>query len=566
MIDAAATKDINIQGGQVDLVSKDNTASAISLTTDIGSSETIVITNTQGTSSSAVDINANAGGVTIDAGSGVSIDAAAASNITLASNSSGDDLSIGVTGANDASLLLSSTGTGADAVSINATAGGIDILASGAAAGEDIDIVATGSSVNISSSEGTSNAIKINASDLIGGIDIDAGAGGVDVDASGAITIGASGVASNFTLSADGDADDLSIGVSGSHDASLLLSSTGTGSDAVSIDASAGSMVIAPSLADGQTLKLGKNGAVEMIISPSGTAANETFSLTNTSGTAENAIAVTSTAGGVDVDAAAGKDIDIAGGQVKLVSKDDAASAISLTTNIGSSETIVVTNTQGTTDGIDDAGAIELSAAAGGIGLAWSDSKDLWAEGGRTVITANENAADAIKLHADAGTSQTINLVNDAGTNAAAIALTSTAGGVTISTASSSATSVNGNLTGTSTNTSANTGAISGFDASLNAATLSSNSYTLVASDNGKVVTIDNNTTAATVVIPTGLGDGFNCLIVQKGNHQTTISPVSGSVTIANRSSETKTAAQYAVISIINIGSETYIVSGDTGS
>ena len=68
MIDAAATKDINIQGGQVDLVSKDNTASAISLTTDIGSSETIVITNTQGTSSSAVDINANAGGVTIDAG------------------------------------------------------------------------------------------------------------------------------------------------------------------------------------------------------------------------------------------------------------------------------------------------------------------------------------------------------------------------------------------------------------------------------------------------------------------------------------------------------------------
>ena len=225
-----------------------------------------------------------------------------------------------------------------------------------------------------------------------------------------------------------------------------------------------------------------------------------------------------------------------------------------------------MTNTQGTTDGIDDSGAIELSAAAGGIGLAWSDSKDLWAEGGRAVITANEDAADAIKLHADAGTSQTINLVNDAGTNAAAIALTSTAGGVTITTASSSATSVNGNLTGTSSNTSANTGAISGFDASLNAATLSSNSYTLVASDNGKVVTIDNNTTAATVVIPTGLGDGFNCLIVQKGNHQTTISPVSGSVTIANRSSETKTAAQYAVISIINIGSETYIVSGDTGS
>ncbi|MDG2342923.1 MAG: hypothetical protein P8L24_07700, partial [Cytophagales bacterium] len=105
-----------------------------------------------------------------------------------------------------------------------------------------------------------------------------------------------------------------------------------------------------------------------------------------------------------------------------------------------------------------------------------------------------------------------------------------------------------------------------GFDASLNEASLSSDSYTLLASDNGKVVTIDNSGTDATVVIPTGLGDGFNCLIVQKGDHQTTITPVSGSVTIANRSSETKTAAQYAVVSIINIGSETYIISGDTGS
>ena len=111
------------------------------------------------------------------------------------------------------------------------------------------------------------------------------------------------------------------------------------------------------------------------------------------------------------------------------------------------------------------------------------------------------------------------------------------------------------------------TGTISGFDANLNAATISSNNYTLVASDNGKVVTIDNSTTAATVSIPANLGDGFNCLVVQKGNHQTTIQIVSGSgVTIANRSSETKTAGQYAVISIINIGSETYILSGDTAN
>ena len=118
---------------------------------------------------------------------------------------------------------------------------------------------------------------------------------------------------------------------------------------------------------------------------------------------------------------------------------------------------------------------------------------------------------------------------------------------------------IGGSLTGT--------GTISGFDANLNAATISSNNYTLVASDNGKVVTIDNSSTDATVSIPANLGNGFNCLVVQKGDHQTTIQIVSGSgVTIANRSSETKTAGQYAVISIINIGSETYILSGDTAN
>jgi len=314
--------------------------------------------------------------------------------------------------------------------------------------------------------------------------------------------------ASALTRAASSSGDDLSVSLTGAVDASILISSAGTGSDAISIDATAGSMVIAPTLADGKSLKLGKNGAVEAIFSPHGTPANEKFSLINTSGTAADAIAFTSTAGGitvqvadekdltlgnaagdayfrvaasatasnedvrivntngtadaaialtsiaggVDVDAAAAKDINIAGGQVVLVSKDNAASAISLTTNVGANETIVVTNTQGTSDGSDDAGSIKLSAAAGGIGLAWADSKDLWAEGGRTVITANENAADAIKLHADAGANQTITLLNDAGTADAAIALTSTAGGITL--ASSAGLSVTGD---THTFSSANT-------------------------------------------------------------------------------------------------------------
>ena len=88
--------------------------------------------------------------------------------------------------------------------------------------------------------------------------------------------------------------------------------------------------------------------------------------------------------------------------------------------------------------------------------------------------------------------------------------------------------------------------------------------YTLDTGDNGKVVTL-NNGSAITVTIDTGLGNGFNCLLVQKGAGQVTIQAGSG-VTVANRSTETKTAGQYAVVSVINIGSETYILSGDTAN
>ena len=105
-------------------------------------------------------------------------------------------------------------------------------------------------------------------------------------------------------------------------------------------------------------------------------------------------------------------------------------------------------------------------------------------------------------------------------------------------------------------------GTISGFDAALNDQT--NTAYTLQTSDNGKVVTL-NNGSDIIVTIDTDLGDGFNCLLVQKGSGQVTISAGSG-VTIVNRSEETKTAGQYATVSIINIGSEQYILSGDTGS
>ena len=90
----------------------------------------------------------------------------------------------------------------------------------------------------------------------------------IDVTAGATIDVGinlSGGAGSSSFNVATGGADekDLTLSVTGGGDSSLLLTSAGTGSDAVSIDHY--SMVIAPSLAGGKTLKLGKNGATGCI-------------------------------------------------------------------------------------------------------------------------------------------------------------------------------------------------------------------------------------------------------------------------------------------------------------
>ena len=331
--------------------------------------------------------------------------------------------------------------------------------------------------------------------------------GNSTVETSGAVYAGQNGEANIYakglTRATDAIAEDLTISLTGSNDASINIVSQGTGSDAIILNA---------------------------------------------------------TAGGVDVDAAAAKDVNIAGGQVALVSKDDAASAISLTANQGTSETIVLTNTQGTSES-----AMTLTSTAGGVDIDAAATKDVNIAGGQVAIVSKENVSSAISLNTNQGTSETIVITNSQGTADASIAITSTAGGVKINTASSKATSINGNLQGASTSTDSNTGAISGFDAALNeVGDASTTAYTMQSSDNGKVLTFSNSN-LLTVTIGTGLGNGFNCLIVQKAAGKVKIVHESGTSYIVNRSSEVYTKGQWAVISIINIGSEKYIISGDTG-
>ena len=58
-------------------------------------------------------------------------------------------------------------------------------------------------------------------------------------------------------------------------------------------------------------------------------------------------------------------------------------------------DVINITNSISIIDGSDSTGSINIRAPQGGMRLQWNDSKTLWVEGGRTIITANENAAEA---------------------------------------------------------------------------------------------------------------------------------------------------------------------------
>jgi len=113
----------------------------------------------------------------------------------------------------------------------------------------------------------------------------------------------------------------------------------------------------------------------------------------------------------------------------------------------------------------------------------------------------------------------------------------------------------NVSTTGTLTGGNSSSSSISGFSANIN--TQSGTTYTIDATDNGKVIQ-STGATAVTITIPTGLPTGFNCTVVQMGAGQITFSG-----TYLNRTGFTKTASQYSVVSILNLGSNNYIVTGE---
>jgi hypothetical protein len=98
---------------------------------------------------------------------------------------------------------------------------------------------------------------------------------------------------------------------------------------------------------------------------------------------------------------------------------------------------------------------------------------------------------------------------------------------------------------------------ISGFSADVTAKT---SSYTLLATDNGQFLRFDSSS-ATTLTIPSGLPIGFNCTVIQYGTGQVTFA--GSGTTLRNRSSLTKTAGQYSMVSLVSVATNIFVLSGE---
>jgi hypothetical protein len=86
-------------------------------------------------------------------------------------------------------------------------------------------------------------------------------------------------------------------------------------------------------------------------------------------------------------------------------------------------------------------------------------------------------------------------------------------------------------------------------------------SYTVQTSDFNKLISMSNTAGTISVVIPTGLPNGWSCRIMQGGG-TITFTAASGA-TIRSISSWKRSSGQYGVVTITALGSNTYSLSGN---
>ncbi len=219
-----------------------------------------------------------------------------------------------------------------DSYALTVSAGTIGI----AATGGDITIDGTDSSVIVRGTEEASDAVSILADGTAGGIVITSGTGDITLTSTDDIVL------TNATAAGD---------------VITLLNTAGT---SVTEDAAA---IQLTSTAGGISIQSDGNLDDAIVLRADGGVTAE-ITVHNDQGTAEDSIELLSDAGGIAVTYATAKNMSVTGGQFIFTSNEDVASAFSVITNTGTSETITIVNTLGS-----GASAIQLDAKAGAVDI-----------------------------------------------------------------------------------------------------------------------------------------------------------------------------------------------------
>ena len=198
-------------------------------------------------------------------------------------------------------------------------------------------------------------------------------------------------------------------------------------------------------------------------------------------------------------------------------------------------------------------GAVGAAGAAGAQGIqGLTGAAGATGAQGIQGLTGATGAAGATGAQGIQGIQGATGATGPAGTTlASGLTGTTLASTVTLSSLTSVGTLGVLNVTGTIT-----AGGYVLTSAGINAQTVTT--YSLVAGDNGKIITM-NNGAANTVAIPLSLPVGFNCTVIQLGAGQTTIG---GVATKNSYQGFLKISGQYGSASIISYSADTYNIAG----
>jgi len=408
------------RGGTVNIISGGAASGAargyITMKTEGNENDTITITNTKGTfinsgGINAIDISAPLGGIQLSSGT---------NSATMAG-----------------SIVLQTTGVGDDKIKISnlygSTAGALTL-----------------SCINPSGNmlmETNGGGITINDTDN-GNININSSSGNVTIntnsDSNSNTTIGNTLTGGKVSLNSSTEID-LTSGIGGSPGKIYLLTQSttddnitikntlGTDTDAINIVANGGGINLygnggivldASNGVDGVVSLIGGNGGISIKEKSTGKLelladGGGDLSLLNTK---NGHIIINSSFNNEKADNiyCSGESTTITGGPIALNSTYNNVTAISLTTNGGNDEKILIKNTQGV-----DSDAISLVSSAGGI--------DINAYNGINIDAGSHYSnIGTINISTDGTINDQILIINTQGTNTEAIKLVSSAGGITL--------------------------------------------------------------------------------------------------------------------------------------